>query len=154
METERLAKLEKEERRKKKMREDLAYLGTNRLTLLRTGAYTPETLAREEARLNFELDALKDSEDASDVAMRETIKDVVKLSELLENVVVIYHSATPEEKERIIRTIFSELTLSGNTLQYKVKKGFEPLAMRFFPNYDPTGNRTPIYAVKGRCPNR
>ena len=141
METERLAKLEKEERRKKKMREDLAYLGTNRLTLLRTGAYTPETLAREEARLNFELDALKDSEDASDVAMRETVKDVVKLSELLENVAVIYHSATPEGKERIIRVIFSELSLSGNTLQYKVKKGFEPLTMRFFPNYEPIAPR-------------
>ncbi len=76
--------------------------------------------------------------------MAETIKDVVKLSELLANAAAIYDLAKPQEKEQIIRVIFSELTLTENTLQYKCKKGFVALQNRFIPNCDPTGNRTPI----------
>ncbi len=139
LETKRFNQLEAGERRKKKIREDLAYLNANRLTLLRSGVYTPELLAAEDAKLNLELELLKNEEDASDVSMRETVKEIVKLSELLENVAVVYDLAKPQEKDRIIRIIFSELTLSGNTLQYKVKKGFEPLAARFTPTYDPIG---------------
>ena len=47
--------------------------------------------------------------------------------------------ADPCEKERIIRVIFSELTLSENTLNYRCKNGFAALAGRFVPNYDPMG---------------
>ena len=154
LETKRFNKLEEGERRKKKIREDLAYLNTNRLMLLRTGAYTAESLVAAETQLNLELDLLKQSEDVSDIAMRETIKDVIKLSELVENAAVVYSLAKPHEKDRIIRVIFSELTLSGNTLDYKCKKGFSALQSRFIPNCDPTGNRTRIDGLKSRRPNR
>ncbi len=76
--------------------------------------------------------------------MQETIKDVVKLSELLEDAAITYSSANPSEKEKIIRVIFSELTLTENTLQYKCKKRFVALQSRFAPNYDPMGNRSHI----------
>jgi DNA invertase Pin-like site-specific DNA recombinase len=149
LETKRFRDLEADERRKKKIREDLAYLGTNRLMLLRTGAYTPETLVTDERKLNLELISLKAAEDASDLSMRETIENVTKLSELLENVAVVYDSAKPREKEKIIRVIFSELTLSENTLQYKCGKGFAALQSRFIPNYDPIGwlSELPKYAA-------
>ena len=117
LETKRFSKLEEGERRKKKIREDLAYLGVNRLPLLRSGVYTPETLVAEEARLNHELATLNDAEMASDVSMCETIKEVVKLSELLKDAAIVYFAAEPHEKEKIIRVIFSELTLTENTLQ-------------------------------------
>jgi hypothetical protein len=69
---------------------------------------------------------------------------VVKLSELLKTVVPYYSIAKPEKKERVIRTIFSELTLTENTLQYKCRKGSVALQSRFVASGDPTGNRTPI----------
>jgi site-specific DNA recombinase len=153
LESKRLDKLEDADRRKKKIREDLAYLNANRLTLLKTGAYTPEGIAAEETRLNFELSSLQTAGQASDVAIRETVKDVVKLSELLKNVAIYYQIAKPDEKDAIIKEIFSELTLDGKALDYQCKKGFEPLSSRFAPMSSPRGNRTPIYAVKGRRPN-
>lgn len=108
----------------------------------------------EEARLTNELNALKESENISDVAMRETIKDVILLSELLNNAVAVYDFATPQEKEKIIRVIFSELNFNGETLEYKCKKGFAALQSRFVASCDPTGNRTRIPALKEPCPNR
>ncbi len=148
LETKRFNQLEATERKKKKLREDLAYLNANRLTLLKAGVYTPEALVAEDARLQFELSNLCNAEQASDLAMSETIKDVVKLSELLKNVYLYYFHANPQEKEAIIKIIFSELSLSENTLKYKVKKGFQALENRFNPVYDPTGSRTPLLTLK------
>ena len=138
LESRRFTELEANERRKKRIREDLGYLNSNRLTLLKTGAYSAEALVAEDVRLNAELSTLCDAERTSDVSMRETIKDVVRLSELLKNVYLYYENATPQEKERIIKIIFSELTISGDTLNYKCKNGFKALESRFVPLYDPT----------------
>jgi hypothetical protein len=135
----RLDQIESAERRKKRVREDLAYLNVNRLTLLKTGAYSAEKLVVEEATLNLELTALCDAEMASDVSMRETVNDAVRLSELLKNGYTYYSFANPEEKKKIIRVIFSELKLSGDTLDYQCRNGFQALASRFVPNCDPTG---------------
>lgn len=142
------------EGRKKKIREDLAYIRSNKLLLLKTGVYTPEALLEEENKLNSELSELQTTEQISDVAMHETVQDVLKLSELLKNVVPYYKFANPQEKEVIVRIIFSELFISQNTLEYKVKKGFECFENRFEAFSDPTGNRTRIYALRRRCPNR
>lgn len=114
----------------------------------------PEGLIGEEAKLNDELTALKNSEDISDVAMHETMKDVQRLSELVKNLMPYYQFAKPHEKEQIVRVMFAELSLSENTLQYKCKKGFECFEDRFKAICDPTGNRTPISAVKGPRPSR
>ncbi|MHB8724046.1 MAG: recombinase family protein [Casimicrobiaceae bacterium] len=134
----RMNQLERMERRKKQIREELSYLSTNKLPLLRAGAYTPESIVAEETRLDVELDSLKQAEDVSDVSMRETVSDAVKLSELLESGVVYYDLANPPEKDRIIRVIFSELTLTENTLDYKCNKGFAALQSRFIASHDPT----------------
>jgi site-specific DNA recombinase len=131
LEAKRLQELEANERKKKRIREDLAYLNANRLTLLKTGAYTPETIVAEETRLSLELSTLENLEKASDVAMQETVRDVVKLSELLRDVYFYYQNANPQEKEAITREIFSELTVLGETLDYKCTRGFQPLASRF-----------------------
>jgi DNA invertase Pin-like site-specific DNA recombinase len=131
LEAKRLQKIEGSERKKKRIREDLAYLNANRLTLLKTGAYTPEMIVSEESRLGLELSSLEDLEKASDVAIQETARDAVKLSELLKGVYFYYENANPQEKEAITREIFSELTVQGETLDYKCTRGFQPLANRF-----------------------
>ena len=142
LEEKRQKELDKVERKKKKVREDLAYIRSNKLTLLKTGVYTPEGLIEEEEKLNDELSELQNAEQASDVAMHETMKEVQKLSELIKNVAIYYQFAKPHEKEQIVRVIFSELYISQDTLQFKVKKGFEAFENRFVAVCDPTGNRT------------
>ncbi len=133
-ENKRLKEIEQNDKRKKKVREDLTYLRTNKLILLKSGVYSPEDFLAEENKLNNELIAIQDAEQGSDVAMHEVIKDLVKLSELLRYGYGMYSLAKSAEKERLTRIIFSELTLSGNTLKYKCRNGFRALQSRFVPS--------------------
>ncbi len=142
------------ERQKKRVREQLAYLRSNRLALLTSGAYTPESIVEEQNKLQDEYDTLHEEEATSEEAMRELVKDIVTFSELIKNAVLIYDFANPHEKEKIVRVIFSELFISQNTLDYKVKKGFETFENRISAICDPTGNRTPVSSVRGTCPSR
>ncbi len=154
LEEKRHKEFEQIERSKKKVREDLAYIRSNKLSLLKSGVYTPEALLAEETKLEIEINSLMSSEQTSEVAMMETMSDVKKLSELVKNVAVYYQFAKPYEKEKIIRVIFSELSVSPNTLKYKVKKEFECFNDRLKAICDPTENRTLLLALKRRCPNR
>ncbi len=104
LEQERIAKRDQRERRAKKVHEVLQYLRNNRLTLLQAGVYTPATFVAEETRLDVEMARFQENPPVTDAEIREAINDVVKLS---------------------------ELSLSENTLRYKVKKGFEPFETRF-----------------------
>jgi site-specific DNA recombinase len=132
-ESKRLIKIEQNDRKKKKLREDLTYLRTNKLVLLKSGVYSPEAFLSEENKLNDQLVAFQDAEQISDVAMHEVIKDLIKLSELLKNGYEYYQNAESPEKAEIIHVIFSELFLSENTLTYKCRNGFKALQSRFDP---------------------
>ncbi len=148
LEERRQKNFDQSERKKKKVREDLAYLRSNKIPLLKAGVYSPEGYVAEEVKLEAELAILKSDEDVSDIAMRDTMKDIEKLSELIKDVVPVYDFAKPHEKEKIIRVIFSELYVAQDMLEYKVKKGFEPFENRFVALCDPTENRTPISRMK------
>lgn len=139
LEERRHQELERNDRMKKKIREDLSYLRANKLTLLKTGVYTPEALLAEEDKLSTELNSLQTAEQTSDEAMHEVVKDVLKLSELLKDGSAYYSFADSTEKTKIIHIIFSELSLSGDTVQYKLKKGFKPFETRLANLGDPTG---------------
>jgi site-specific DNA recombinase len=139
LDSNRLERLEQAARRKKKMHEDIAYLNDNKLALLRAGVYTAEGLVAEEARLNLELDTLGSEDRDSGCSMQETIADARTLSELLKNVAQLYYLSSPREKEPVIAAIFSELTINGDTAEYKCKNGFKALAHRFIASGDPTG---------------
>lgn len=127
-EGQRIKELEQNERQQKKIREELTYLRVNKLTLLRTGAYTPEDFLSEETKLNQSLNDLSIKIQASDGPMHEVVKDLVFLSELVKDLYFTYLLADPDEKKQIITLLFSELTLSGETLLFQCKKGFEFLA--------------------------
>ena len=103
--------------------------------------------------MNQQLTDLQDSEQVSDVAMHEVIKDVVKLSELLKSTNLYYQNANPQEKEEIIKIIFSELTVSDETLGYKCRNGFRAFENRMSLFCDPTGSRTRLPRLKILCPN-
>ena len=107
--------------------------------------YTPEGLLEEETKLKNELDQLLESEQVSETAMAELVKDIVTLSELIKNAIPIYDFANPHEKERIVRTIFSELCIAQDVAEYKVKKGFETFDNRKSALCDPGGARMEHY---------
>ncbi len=86
--------------------------------------------------------------------MHEVVKDLLKLSELLQNVATYWELAKTEEREKIARIIFSELYVSNNNVTLSLKSGFKPFETRLFNVCDPTGNRTPIAGMKSRCPSR
>lgn len=138
LEERRHTQLDNNDRLKKKVREDLSYLRTNKLTLLKIGVYTPETWFEEEKRLSQELASLQVVEQTSDEAMHGVIKDIQKLSELLKHGSAHYSFAKSDEKANMIHVIFSELSLSENTVTYKVKKGFKHLESRLANVCDPT----------------
>jgi site-specific DNA recombinase len=138
-EEERRKRLDEYARRKRKVREDIDYLRENRLSLLKSGVYSPEGFVNEENKLNHELNQIEGAEQASEASMRETLKDIVKLSELLKHGSAYYEIANSKEKEQFMALIFSELCFSGNTLTYQCKNGFMALQNRFFVVCDQTG---------------
>lgn len=125
------------EREKQKIREGLSYVRLNKLSLLTTGTYTPESLVDEERTLMRDLTDLQTKEQVSDIAIHDTMTEVVTLSELVKNVVPYYRVANPREKDAITRLIFSERTISDNTLQYNVKPALKCLEDRFAALHDP-----------------
>lgn len=131
VEEKRKKALEENERKKKRVREDLRYLKEEKLTLLKTGVFTVEEFLLQEAKLNQELASLKREEDASDIAISETVKELINLSELLKNVATAYLYGKSGEKEEITRILFSELLLFGETLSIKAQREFECLKTRF-----------------------
>jgi len=129
--------LEESERRTSKVRGDLEYLRANRLTFLKTGVYTPEGYLDEENKLSSEIISLAANEHISGATMQALVKDIVELSELLKSVSGYYTFANSWGREQIARTIFSELSLSQDTLQYKVKKGYRAFESRLIAMGDP-----------------
>ena len=131
VEKQRESRFEITDRKKRKLREDLSYLMDNKLTLLKSGVYTPESLIAEEEKHNQQLREIEEQETISGTELRQKVADLVKLSELLKSLYFYYEKANPHEKEQIIRILFSELTLSENGLKYKCKEEFKVFENRF-----------------------
>lgn len=131
LEQKRRRKVDQQVRRMKKVREDLTYLRETKLSLLKTGVYSPEGLRDEEAKLAAELTGLESAEHQTDVPLQEILEQTMKLSELLKNGSVYYHFADFRKKTEIMGIIFSELFFSENTLVYQCKNGFQALESRF-----------------------
>ena len=144
LEDTRRTRLNVVEQEKRTLRDNLSYLRKNKLTLLKERVYSGEEYIAAESEIADKLEKLRKEEEASDVSMQEVVKDLVFLSELLEDAYLYYTLANPTEKQQIITKVFSELTLFGNTFDYKCKNGFKVFEMKKKSLCDPTGNRTPI----------
>ena len=154
LEDKRIAQIKAIDQEKKKLNEDLSYLRKNKLTLLKNGVYTGQDYLNEESDIVKKLENLGEKEKSNNVSMQDVVKDVVFLSELLEDAYLYYTLANPTEKQQIITKVFSELLLSGETLNYKCRNGFKVFENKKSLFCDPTGNRTRITGLKSRCPNR
>ena len=121
---------EQAERKRRKLSEDLSYLRENRIDLLRTGVYTPDSYVEEEQRLLREQANLDGEAAVSEADLRDAIADATRLSELLKFLTVYYEDAKSPEKEGVVRCLFSELTLSENIFDYSLKSEFQVLEKR------------------------
>ncbi len=125
------AKLDREreqgERRQRKLNEDLTYLRTNRLDLLKSGVYTPDGYMAEEKRLLNEIAKLQEQEPISVVVLHEVLREATKLSELLKHLVVYYLEAESAKKEQVMRTLFSELLMDEKSFDYSLRNEFTAL---------------------------
>lgn len=119
------AQREEDGRRRSKLREDLRYLEDQRLTLLRTGVFTPETLTAEEHRLRSALVKLDEPSEQAEVPLEKSIAATVEVSELLKYAAELYNTAKPPRQEQIARKVFSELTLDENTSDFSCVPGLE-----------------------------
>ncbi len=142
------------DRQIRKLQEDIAYLKSNKLSLLKTGVYSPEELIKEENRLQEAYINLTNQNVSKVEELKDDIKGIQKLSKLLSRMPLYYKFGTISEKEALIGLIFSELLISENGLIYKCVNGFEAFENRNLFLGDPTENRTPITGLKSRCPNR
>ncbi len=124
-------------RKKKKLKEDLAYLQDNKLTLLKAGVYTPESLVIEEDSLRRQLVAMEEANNLSGAEIREEIDRLLKLSELIKSLCFYYENANSHEKEQVIKILFSELTLSETGLKFKCKSGIAAVESRFIVSSAP-----------------
>ncbi|WP_367914599.1 recombinase family protein [Leadbetterella sp. DM7] len=118
------------DRKKRKIQEDLSYLESNKLALLKGGVYSPESFIEEVARLKDELLSLQTKRVLSEAEQIENLNQVKKLSELLKSLTELYGFVKTEQKEEIVRNLFSELSFSGNALKIKLKSEFECLKRR------------------------
>ena len=65
-----------------------------------------------------------------------------------------YRMGTPDEKRELLKIVCSNRTVSGKNVAVELSQPFHQLANRPAVSLgDPTGIRTPIFAVRGRCPN-
>ncbi|MFC3051397.1 recombinase family protein [Kordiimonas pumila] len=121
---------EKNGRKQCKVREDLAYLQDNKLMLLKNGVYDAASLVAEENKLKSSLLELQEVDKGNEAEEQEILKDLLKLSELLKRAYFCYISANSFQKACFAGIVFSELSLSENTLSYKAKKGFQAFESR------------------------
>lgn len=127
----RIKALQDKDKKKYKLREDLSYLRENKISLLRANTFTHESMTQEENRLESEISSLITEEQVSEEAMRDTMKDITTISELLKDVNLYWDFADLYEKEEIVKTIFSELSIFDNDLKYKLNLGLKPFESRF-----------------------
>lgn len=137
LESQREKDTELEERQKTKIRDDLAYLKENKLTLLKSGVYSPEDYQQEEMKLLNSLNLLNEMSKPSD--LKEILESVLHFSELSKTVHLSYLLAKTPLKEVIASMMFSELTLSNTGLNYKGRNGFRIFESPSLALGDPKG---------------
>jgi site-specific DNA recombinase len=137
IEKESQLKLEEHARLKRKVNEDLMYLISNKRTLLRTGAYSPEEFVEEEKKLHKELLSIQKAKPKSHPSVFEVSNGLFKFSELLNNVYLWHSIAEPRERQSITRLFFSELCISENKLIMKPRNWFLPFLNRPVPSCAP-----------------
>ncbi len=116
---------------RKRIYADLNYITKNKISLLRANTMGIEEIAKEEKRLNEELENIENKTHAHKEAANEMLKYIITFSELVKMANVYYKHALDTEKREIATQVFSELTIVDRKLSnIKAKEGFAALFAR------------------------
>ena len=97
-------------------------MNDNKLTLLKSGVYSPEDYQKEELNLVKKLNSL--NEVPKQVNLKEVLETALHFSELSKTVHITYLFGKTPQREEITSIMFSELNLFDYTLSYKGRNGF------------------------------
>ena len=110
---------------------DVGYLAENKVSLMRSGGWTPEMLFVEGNRLDGLLNGIRDEIKIYAESAQEILKYVISFSELVKNSGIYFKYALDSEKRDIATQIFYEITVKDKTIEsYKAKDGFDVLLAR------------------------
>lgn len=110
---------------------DLAYLAENRVTILRTGAMSLESLRSEDQRLGVEMERVNTEITARGASAKVMLDVAIRLSELARNAGAYFERALDSEKREIVTEIFLELAFKDRKLvKYEGKGGYGALLRR------------------------
>ncbi len=119
--------LEDQYRKLNKAIADADYLSKEKLTLLRTGAMTLETLSMEEARLKAEITEIQVRIDANAESTMAMLEYIITFSNLLKGGAKYFKYALDTEKREIVTQVFSNLTIFNGKLEYVANEGYMQL---------------------------
>jgi len=120
------------ERTFSRVNEDLAYMKRERVTLLRTGAMSPQVYAEEVQRLEGELHDVQKNLVVARESEAEMLKTILDFSELIKMASLYYKYALDQERHEILTHIFTELTLSNDEFGFVPKDAY----LRLFQRHD------------------
>lgn len=117
--------------RQRRLAADLAYMVQDRITLLRTGAMTPEGLKADEERTKSEMEHVEAEIVAHGASAREILDYTIHFSELVKNAGQYFQFALDSEKRELVTEVFSELVFRNKVLvTHSEKDGFGALLAR------------------------
>jgi DNA invertase Pin-like site-specific DNA recombinase len=110
---------------------DRGYLAENRITILRTGAMSPQALKSDEERLKVGMEEVSAEIAARATSAQEMLDFTIAFSELVKNQSLYFDHALDSEKRQLTMEVFSELVFKARSLvKYRAKDGFEALLRR------------------------
>ena len=109
------------------VKESIAYLEDNKLALIKNEVYTPKQFLSQNLKLQSELLQLSEKNESIISNQRDSYADILKVLELINNVVLLYDFANTDEKVKIIEKLFLELYVSRQSLSYVSLTGIETL---------------------------
>jgi site-specific DNA recombinase len=131
---------------------DLDYLTQNRVSLMRSGGWSPEMVMSEANRLEGLLESVRGEIKAYGESAQEMLKYILTFSELVKNAGFYFKHALDSEKRDIATQIFYEIVYKDKSIEsYKAKDGFGALLTRIGLKGGPSRNRTYTIGFGDRC---
>lgn len=122
-----------------KILDDISYLSKDKLTLLRTGVYTPQQLIEEEGRLATLLLEARSRMNSYSESARSMLDTIVTFSELVRNASEYFKYGLDFEKRQLTAQVFSKLYIENGEMKYVAKQAYEALLQRLNPQFENSG---------------
>lgn len=135
------------ERQRKRIYADLDYLKTNKIALLRSGAWSVDSYGEDVVRLETELDGVHGRMDVFKEAEQEMLQYVLSFSNLVQRAAVYYEFALDSEKQKLIDLATTEFTFFNGKFSITPKGAFQALFSRHEGEHEEKHGQNEKYGV-------